>query len=129
MAAKSTQDKSKTVSNSETTSTVLEKNSEDRPPTLSCETLNGDKTAKGPGVPNSDPNSVYVIDPSFARSSSPNKSKSPIKHPKGRTDRPPTNARQISPRKSRNYLDFDCDDSEDETDGALSQVYTKLDKE
>ena len=127
MPAKSNQDEPKNVSTIETIqSAAQEQNSDDQPKVLSCTTLNGDITAPGPGVMN-DPNSVYVIDPTFARSSSPTKSKSPVKQSKGRTDRPPTNARQSSPRKSRNYLDFDGDDSEDESDGALSQVYTKLD--
>ena len=127
MPANSNKDKPKNASTiEEIQSTVHEQNADDQPKLLSCTTLNGDITAPGPGVMN-DPNSVYVIDPTFARSSSPSKSKSPVKQSKGRTDRPPTNARQSSPRKSRNYLDFDGDDSEDESDGALSQVYTKLD--
>ena len=103
---------------------------QDNTKTVNLDILNGDGTGSGPGTllgngNSSDPNSVYVIDPKTAPKVSPKKS--PVKNSqRGRSDKPPQNARLPSPRKSKTYLDFDGPDSDDELDGALLQVYGKV---
>ena len=109
---------------------------EGRPSTISLDVLNGDNSGGGPGSPKKIMNTSTTIVQlanaansenlnDFQRSSSPKKS--PTKAiSRGRSDRPPSNSRVLSPRKSKNYLDFDGDDSEEDNDGALSQVYSEL---
>lgn len=60
------------------------------------------------------------------QSSSPKKSPSKAPAARGRSDKPPQNARPHSPRKNKSYLDFDGPDSDEECDGALMQVYKRV---
>ena len=115
-------------SSSSTSSKPIDENASGK--IVSLDILNGDETGSGPGAQlatensanSSDPNSVYLIESRNA-TRSPNK-KSPVKNTqRGRSDKPPQNARLSSPRKSKTYLDFDGPDSDDELDGALLQVY------
>ena len=115
-------------------STSTSDNSKSSPTkTLTIDSLDG--TRGGPGTSNnfgnissaivSEANAVgsFQNDP---RSSSP-KTRSPIKSSgKSKNDRPPQNSRAYSPKKSRNYLDYDGDDSDEDNDGALAQVYGKV---
>ena len=99
--------------------------------TIDLGVLNGDKNGQGPGTSNQAHNvSSQIIfeanasNPDYDQSSPRNLS------PKARrkNDRPPTNAKPYSPRKPKNYLNYDGDDSDEEDDGALAQVYGRVDK-
>ena len=90
----------------------------------------------GPGTLLTDQNSlnlssIIVQTASEAKTRNPQSSspkKSPTKAPaaRGRSDKPPQNARPYSPRKNKSYLDFDGPDSDEECDGALMQVYKRV---
>ena len=133
--APSTTDKSKTNNaNGESLVDNQSPNAQYEQDVISLDPLNGDTTGRGPGVPHTNLNdlSTTIVNQAKSaaafnegpKSSSPRRS--PAKAVRGRSDRPPANARQMSPRKSKNYLDFDGDDSEEDSDGALSQVYNKV---
>ena len=102
--------------------------------TVSLTVLDGDANGPGPGSSLTSDNSLNLSSiivqtaneagNKITNQSSSSPRRSPLKSTaRGRSDRPPTNARPASPRKSRTYLDFDGPDSEDELDGALVQVY------
>ena len=100
---------------------------------ISLDILNGDQNGSGPGAALQENNisTAIVFEASSndtlhngPRSSSPRKS--PAKQPpRTKNDRPPQNSRALSPKKSKNYLDYDGEDSDEENDGALAQVYDK----
>lgn len=102
--------------------------------TVSLTVLDGDHNGPGPGSSLNSGDSLNLSNIIVQHASSTNQTSSSSKRSpsktatRGRSDKPPMNARPASPRKSRTYLDFDGPDSDDELDGALVQVYRGFNK-